>query len=183
LGVDYPTKVTSAGGRYAFKDDWQTPDTQVAGFEFGDKATITWEGRSCNNNPVEGAGRGFIIYGDKGTLVNGGGDDYKIFDTENKLVREMKSDVQPDPNNPISASGNLDLFHFDNFIKSIKGEATVNSPMPEGHKSVLLCHLANIAQRTGTALHCDPTNGHIKDNTAATALWQRVYEKGWEPVV
>ncbi len=35
LGVDYPTKVTSAGGRYAFKDDWQTPDTQVAGFEFG----------------------------------------------------------------------------------------------------------------------------------------------------
>ena len=30
LGVDFPTKVTSAGGRYAFKDDWQTPDTQVA---------------------------------------------------------------------------------------------------------------------------------------------------------
>ena len=38
LDVEYPTKVTSAGGRYAFKDDWQTPDTQVAAFEFGDKA-------------------------------------------------------------------------------------------------------------------------------------------------
>ena len=54
LGVDYPTKVTSAGGRYAFKDDWQTPDTQVASFEFGDDKAITWEGRSCNNYPVEG---------------------------------------------------------------------------------------------------------------------------------
>jgi len=183
LGVDYPTKVTSAGGRYAFKDDWETPDTQVASFEFGNKATITWEGRSCNNSPVEGAGRGFIIYGDKGTLVNAAGDDYKIFDPDNKLVREVKSDVKPDPSNPISASGNLDLFHFDNFIQSVKGNATVHSPMDEGHKSVLLCHLANISQRTGETLHCDPANGHIKDNPEAMALWQRTYEAGWQPEV
>jgi predicted dehydrogenase len=183
LGVDYPTKVTSSGGRYAFKDDWQTPDTQVAGFEFGNKATITWESRSCNNNPVEGAGRGFIIYGDKGTLVNGGSDDYKIYDTDNKLVKEMKSDVKADPNNPVSANGNLDFFHFDNFIKAVKGEAKVNSPVDEGHKSVLLCHLANIAQRTGTTLHCDAKNGHILDNKEAMALWRRTYEKGWEPKV
>jgi predicted dehydrogenase len=183
LNVNYPTKVVSAGGRYAFKDDWQTPDTQTASFEFGDRASITWESRSCNNNPVEGAGRGFIIYGDKGTLVNGGGDDYKIFDPDNKLVRELKSDVKPDPTNPVSASGNLDFFHFDNFIKAVKGEARVNSPIDEGHKSVLLCHLANISQRTGTTLHCDPSNGHIKSNNEAMALWRRTYEKGWEPRV
>ena len=94
LDVDYPTKVTSAGGRYAFKDDWQTPDTQMASFEFGNNKSITWEGRSCNNYPVEGAGRGFIIYGDKGTLVNDGNDDYKIFDTDNKLVKEVKTDAK-----------------------------------------------------------------------------------------
>ena len=91
LGVDYPTKVTSTGGRFAFKDDWQTPDTQIAGFEFGDKATITWEGRSCNSYPSEKSGRGFIIYGTNGTLVNLGGGDYKIFDVKNKLVTEVKS--------------------------------------------------------------------------------------------
>jgi len=183
LGVDFPTKVTSSGGRYAFKDDWQTPDTQVASFEFGDKATISWEGRSCNNIPLDGEERGFIIYGDKGTLISGAGDSYKIFDPDNKLVREMTSDVKADPTNPVTASGNLDLFHFDNFIKSVKGEATVHSPMSEAHKSVLLCHLANIAQRTGTTLHCDPSNGHIKNNKEAMALWQRIYEKGWEPKV
>jgi predicted dehydrogenase len=183
LQVDYPTKVTSSGGRYAFNDDWQTPDTQVASFEFGSKKAISWESRSCNLFPVEGAGRGFIIYGDKGTLVNGGGDDYKIYDEANKLVREMKSDVKPDPANPVSASGNLDLFHFDNFVKSVRGEAVINSPVTEGHKSILLCHLANISQRTGATLHCDPSNGHVLHSEEAMKMWKRNYEPGWEPKI
>src|SRR5688572_14322146 len=182
LGAEFPTKVTSSGGRYAFKDDWETPDTQVASFEFAGKA-ITWEGRSCNHFPVEGAGRGFIIYGDKGTLVNDGNADYKIFDEKNKLVKEIKSDVKGDPNNPVSASGNLDLYHFENFVKGIRGEAKITSPIDEGHKSVLLCHLANIAQRTGRTLHCNPKNGHILNDAAAMKLWRREYEKGWEPKV
>jgi predicted dehydrogenase len=183
LGVDYPSKVTSSGGRYAFKDDWQTPDTQVASFEFANGKAISWEGRSCNNFPVEGAGRGFIIYGTKGTLVNSGGADYQIFDDNKKLIKEVKSDVKADPNNPVSASGDLDLYHFSNFVNTIRGEAKLTAPIDEGHKSVLLCHLANIAQRTGTTLHCDPTNGHILQNTEAMKLWGREYEKGWEPKI
>lgn len=183
LDVGFPTKVTSAGGRFAFRDDWQTPDTQVASFEFDGKKSITWEGRSCNIFPVEGSGRGFIIYGDKGTLVNDGNGDYKIFDEKNKPVKEIKSDVKADPNNPVSASGNLDLYHFNNFVNSVRGESTLNSPVSEGHKSVLLCHLANISQRTGKALHCDPSNGHILNDDAAMALWKRSYENGWEPAV
>ncbi|HVW59609.1 MAG TPA: hypothetical protein VHC48_06235, partial [Puia sp.] len=65
----------------------------------------------------------------------------------------------------------------------VRGEATLNSPVNEASKSVLLCHLANIAQRTSGVLHCDPANGHILNDTAATALWRRTYEKGWEPKV
>lgn len=183
LDVEYPTKITSAGGRYAFNDDWQTPDTQIAGFEFGNNKAITWKGRSCNVFPVEGAGRGFIIYGDKGTLVNDGNGDYKIFDEKNKLIKEVRSEVKADPNNPVSASGNLDLYHFQNFIQSIRGEAKLTAPVNEAYKSVLLCLLANIAQRTGKTLHCNPENGHILDDAAAAKLWQRTYEKGWEPVV
>jgi len=183
LGVDFPTKVNSSGGRYAFKDDWQTPDTQVASFEFGEGKSISWEGRSCNNFPVEGGGRGFTIYGDKGTLINLGGGDYKILDEKNKLVKEVKSEVAADPTNPISASGNLDLYHFDNFVQSVRGDAKLNAPVDEGHKTVLLCHLANIAQRTGNTLHCDPANGHILQDNNAEKLWKREYERGWEPVV
>jgi len=183
LGVDYPTKVNSTGGRYAFHDDWQTPDTQVASFEFGDKAVITWEGRSCNHFPSEGAGRGFVIYGDKGTLVNDGNADYKIFDEKNKLVKEVKVDVKADPTNPVSSSGNLDMYHFDNFAKAVRGEAQLTSPVSEGHKTVLLPHLANISQRVGRTLHCDPKTGHILNDLEAAKYWKRTYEKGWDPFV
>ena len=183
LGVDYPIAVSSSGGRYAFKDDWETPDTQVASFEFQNGKAITWEGRSCNDFPVEGAGRGFVIYGDKGTLVNYGNDDYKIFDQERKLIKEVKTDNKSDASNPVSASGNLDYYHFDNFIKGIRGEAKITAPIDDGHKSVLLCHLANIAHRTGRKLHCDPKNGHILNDVDAMKLWRRSYEKGWEPKI
>jgi predicted dehydrogenase len=180
LGVDFPTKVTSSGGRYAYSDDWETPDTQVASFEFADKKMITWEGRSCNKYPVEGNGRGFIIYGDQGTLVNYGGGEYKIYDVKNNLVKEIKADFTADPNNTVSASGEADLYHQVNFIESIRGNAKTTAPIDEAHKSVLLCHLANIAQRTGSTLHCDPMNGHILGNEKASQLWSRSYEKGWE---
>jgi len=180
LGVDFPTKITSAGGRYAFKDDWETPDTQIASFEFGNQKTITWEGRSCNSYPIEGSGRGFIIYGDKGTLVNIGGGDYKVYDTANKLVKEIKPNDNIDPNNTVSASGDADLFHLNNFIDGIRGDAKITAPITEGHKSVILCHLANIAQRTGVTLHTDPTNGYIIGDKVAEKLWSRSYEKGWE---
>ncbi|WP_298411617.1 Gfo/Idh/MocA family oxidoreductase [Hydrotalea sp.] len=183
LGVDYPTKVSSTGGRYAFKDDWQTPDTQVAGFEFDHQKAITWESRSCNIYPVEGAGRGFIIYGDKGTLVNKGGGDYAIYDKDNKLVKAVKSEVVADPSNPVSSNGNLDFYHFSNFIEAVRGKTTITSPVTEGSKSVLLCHLANIAQRVDRTLYCDNSNGHIIDDVEAMALWSRNYEPGWAPEI
>ncbi len=44
LEVNYPVRVSSGGGRYAYDDDWQTPDTQVAYFNFEDQKGISWEG-------------------------------------------------------------------------------------------------------------------------------------------
>lgn len=183
LDVNYPTKVSSAGGRYAYKDDWEMPDTQVATFEFGQNKSITWEGRSCNKFNVEGASRGFVIYGENGTLVNKGNDDYAIYDAANKLVKEVKTGANNDGTNTVSATGNLDFFHFENFVEAIRGNATITSPIDEGHKSVLLCHLANIAQRTGRTLHCNPGNGHILNDKDAMKYWEREYEKGWEPKI
>ena len=34
LGVDYPERITSSGGRYQFKDDWQFYDTLMTSFTY-----------------------------------------------------------------------------------------------------------------------------------------------------
>jgi hypothetical protein len=47
----------------------------------------------------------------------------------------------------------------------------------------MLCHLGNIAHRTGHTLNCDPSNGRIQDDKVAMKLWAREYEPGWEPKV
>ncbi len=183
LGVEYPTKVSSGGGRFAYKDDWETPDTQTITFEFPNNTAMTWEGRSCNNFPVEGAGRGTIFYGEKGSMLIPGGADYKIFDEKNKLVKDFKSGAKADATNLVSATGDQDSVHLANFIEAVREKAKLNAPIIEGHKSTLLPQLGNIALRTGRALTCDPSNGHILDDRDAMKLWSREYEKGWKVVV
>src|SRR5690606_5823606 len=69
LGVDYPIRVTSNGGRYHFDDDWEFYDTQIATFDFEDDVTITWEGRSCNGMPIHDRGRGTSVHGTEGTII------------------------------------------------------------------------------------------------------------------
>ncbi|WP_276359014.1 Gfo/Idh/MocA family oxidoreductase [Daejeonella sp. H1SJ63] len=183
LQVDYPTKVTSAGGRYRYQDDWETPDTQNISIEFANKSTISWEGRSCNPFPIEGSTVGVIFYGENGTLVIGGGNAYKAFDLKNNLIKEAKNEVKVDTGSLTSPSQALDAFHLQNFFSAIKNGTALASDIDGGHKSTLLCQLGNIAQRTGRTLNIDPANGHIKNDPGAMKLWSREYQKGWEPKV
>ena len=181
LGADFPSKVTSSGGRYQFDDDWQFTDTQIASFEFDGGATISWEGRSCNGRPIEDRGRGASIHGTDGTaVVDRAG--YVIYDNRN---REVARRIRGEEGNALDTRGAGDLtdLHAANFLAAIRGEAEPAAPIAEGHKSVLLCHLGNIAQQTGTTLHCDPGSGRIVGNAEAVRLWSREYEPGWEPKV
>ena len=183
LQVDYPTRVTSSGGRYRYKDDWQTPDTQVINLEFGNNTAMTWEGRSCNGRYIEGASVGVVFYGDSGSLQIGEGNTYKIFDLKNALVKEVKNDFVIDPLNKMNPSQGLDALHIQNFFDGIKKGTALNSGIVSGHQSTLLAQLGNIALRSGETLNIDPTNGHIKNSKAAEKFWKRDYQKGWEPTV
>ncbi len=183
LGVNWPTRVTSNGGRYQFQDDWETPDTQVIGWDYAEGKTITWEGRSCNSYPVEGLDRGSLIYGTEGAALLDG-NNYTIFDKKNKKVKEVKGNEQGDATNTVSASGiGLDRVHIKNFLDCVRSGQQPNSPITEGHKSVGMLHLGNIAWRVGRELHLEPENGHIKNDPEAMKLWSRQYEPGWEPKV
>lgn len=184
LGGTFPTRIVSGGGRYAYQDDWQTTDTQVITCEFGPKMALTWESRSCNDYPVEGAGRGFIVYGKKGTLVNGGGDDYKVFDKDKKLIKQSSQEKKTDTLNTAGPGVQLDAYHFLNFVETVRGKQKLNSPITEGHRSVLICHLGNISQRVGRALDLDAdAGGKIQHDTEAAALWDRSYQDNWAPKI
>jgi predicted dehydrogenase len=165
LGVTYPTRVTSGGGRYQWEDDQQTPDTHVVTFEFPGGKLISWECRSCNGYKMEGPS----FHGDKGSLVLSEGG-YTVYDLKGKEVKKETG-----------KSG--DAPHLQNFLDCVRSGQRPNSDIEDGHRSTLLCHLGNLAQRVGRTLSCDPKNGHIVGDRDATALWGREYEKGWEPKV
>ena len=181
LGVDYPIRVTSAGGRYQFDDDWEFPDTQVASYDFENGSTITWDGRSCNGHLVEGRGRGTAVHGTEGTvIIDRSG--YIAYDNDrNEIGRAMRGSAEDALDT--SGAGSLTDLHIANFLATIRGEDTLRAPIHDGRKSVLLCHLGNIAQHTGRALQCDPNTGHILDDIEAMQQWTREYERGWEPTV
>jgi predicted dehydrogenase len=183
LGVDWPTRVSSNGGRYQFEDDWETPDTQVISWDYADRKTISWEGRSCNKYPVEGLERGAMIYGTKGAVLLDS-NNYTVYDEKKKVVKQMKEKAEADATNTLSATGmRLDQLHFQNFVEAIRNGKQPNSPIEEGHKSVTMLHLGNIAWRVGHELHCDTANGHIQNDVKAVKLWKREYESGWAPAV
>jgi len=180
LGVDFPERVTSSGGRFAFKDDWETPDTQTILVNFPNNTAISWEGRSCNGYNSEGVGRGVVFYGDKGTIYYGGGNGYQVYDADNKMVKEIKDETPVDAGNKISPTELLDRVHLQNFIRSIQGTEKINQPITEGHRSTLIPQLGNIAQRVGRVLNLDTANGHILQDSEATKLWSREYAPGWD---
>lgn len=181
LQADYPTKVSSVGGRYRFQDDWETPDTQIITFETKD-ASIVWEGRSCNGSLVEGEDRGVIFYGENGSLATGN-DAYVIRDLKSKIVKEIKPTTVIDGRDPSSPSASLDGVHIANFLKCIREGGTPNADVEIGRKSTLWVQLGNMAQRVGATLNIDQSNGHVLDNKKAMALWKRTYAPGWEPKV
>ena len=184
LDVEYPTKVHSVGGRYRYNDDWETPDTQLITYQFGDKASGSWEGRSCNLQPVDAIGCGVAFYGETGTLFLGSGNGYQIHDIKGKLIKDVKSNLKFEEGNLLNPSEALDVFHFRNCFDGIRKGATLNSNIVDACISTQLVQYGNIAQRTGQSLDIDPISGRIlNSNSEINKLWGRKYEKGWAPKV
>jgi len=181
LGVDRCTRVTSTGGRYHFDDDWEFPDTQEAVFEFPGGKTIIWQGQSCNGLNTYGRSRGTAILGTTGSVVMDR-DGYVVYDLKNEIVKQNLATQAGDGLN-ISADDDMTNAHIANFVDAIRTGAALRQPIEEGVKSVLLCHLGNIAQWTGRALRTDPQTGRILGDDQAMGFWQREYAPGWAPVV
>jgi len=184
LNVDFPIHVGSQGGRYHYKDDWETPDTQIVTIEYPGRVLIVWESRSSNGRKIEGADRGIIFYGENGSLDTGD-DSYKVYDLNGKLVTEVKSESAESGNlqgrNLASPNLIMDSQHVADFLDAVRNNRRPNCDVETGYKSVVAMQLGNISWRVGRDLKINPENGHIIDDKEAQKLWSRTYEKGWEP--
>jgi predicted dehydrogenase len=168
LGVDFPSRVSLVGGRYRFEDDQETPDTACAVYDFGGKgASFDWS--SCHPRKNEKLPL-IAFYGEGGTVtIEDSG--YKVLDLGGKEIGKGSGPWK-------------DSFHFANWIDAVRSGGKLNSEIGEAQKSTLLCHLGNIACRTGRTLACDPATGRPAGaDEAATKLWGREYRPGWEPKV
>ena len=168
LRVDSPKRVTCGGNRYHFQDDWESPDIYVAMFDFGN-CGIAWEGQSCDPRGFEGEKFGVNFYGEKGSLAIAG-NNATFFDLNDKVVHEIKGKSD-------------DTRHFRNFLDAIADGKKLNSEIEDGQCSTMLCHLGNIAWRTGHTINFDSQSRKIAGNKSAMKYWSREYRHGWEPRV
>jgi predicted dehydrogenase len=172
LKADYAERITYLGNRYWFEDTQETPDTGTAVYDFGKKGGCEWVQSSVHARAAEKPRCEIMFYGDNGTLgLNFDWESWTIFDPAGKEISRGRG------------KGGGDAAHIGNFLDAVRGNATLNSPIEEGQKSAMMCHLGNIALRTSTVVRCDPTTGKMIDNPAGEKLWRREYRTGYEPVL
>ena len=132
---ELPKSILSVGGRYAWDDDGETPNAQVAVYDWGD-AKLVAEVRSLPSDPCPGPGRvgeGFLIYGEKGVLASDKTDHAAAFDADGKLVREFEGDGKS----------------MRNFLDAVKSRRREDqfAEIQDGHLSSAICLLGNVSWR------------------------------------
>ena len=186
VGKAYPESVYSTGGRYAEKGALESPDTQVAVYQFDD-LVLTFELtlytpymiksdqvlRDSDMYPYwpQNAER-IEIYGSKGLMILGRhGCGWQVFDHP----KDRKPVIKAEGNGPFP-----DDVHFENFVQSVRNRQRPNADIEEGHRSTFMCQLANISYRLGgRKLRVDPTTETLIDDAEANAMLRREYRSPW----
>ena len=137
-GATLPKSVVSLGGRFGYKDQGETPNTQVAVFDYGD-AQLIFEVRGLKAGGYLGEKVGNIVHLEGGTIAN------------HKFTPKGSTKAEPLPKAPGVKRG-PGGGHFANFIAAVRTRKSedLNADILEGHYSAALCHLANVSYRTGS---------------------------------
>ncbi|MBI4581719.1 MAG: Gfo/Idh/MocA family oxidoreductase [Planctomycetes bacterium] len=163
LGRTLPVKVASMGGRYTYQDQGVTPNTQIATMQYEDGTLLVFEVRGRQTNDEWGCTVGNLFYGSKGVMAIRGTDG---------PVEIMLEKKEPGPECKGPSVDHIANFHV--AVRSGKIE-DLHADIEEGYYSSALCHLANIAFRTGRTLNFDPKTERFRNDREANALLTRDY--------
>ncbi len=157
-----PSKIHCWGGRFGYKDQAQTPNTQNVTWQYPDGAAIVGVIRGLyTTEPMS-----WDFFGSKGHL--------HIF-ADGKFQVLLGRSKQPEPPVPPLP----DVSHYANFIEAVRtrNRALLNAEIEQTHLSTALCHLGNIAYRLGRELRFDPAAEKFTNDPEADKLLRRSYRK------
>ena len=168
----YPKTVLSLGGRFGYRDQGETANTQISIMDYGDTQLI-FEVRGLTTDGFHGQKVGNIAHLESGILV--GGKFYPKGESEAvPLASVVKLNTERGPGNG----------HFGNFIAAVRSRKVedLNADILEGHYSAALCHLANISYRTGNRGAVQQVNGCLRRRQGCVRdIWPdgRAFERQW----
>lgn len=162
-----PNAVAASGGKYAFDDAQEWPDTLYVTYDYPG-ATLVYEMRVWTRYPIEDEHEGAAIYGENGYVVIGNGR-WRAFDADGK----------PTGDGGESLNTVHDPAHKRNFLDAIRTRARPACDIEIGHTTSTLCHLGNIAWRTGRKVRYDPKTKTFAGDPEADRLLERSYRKKW----
>ena len=171
----HPEKIKCAGGYFAFDSDQETPNTQLATFEYDDDKIIQFEVRGLYTNSEDGITIGNLFFGTEGWMHLNGNDWKTYFGRKNEPGPGYSSkEAAADPSNLAGAGGSS---HFNNFIDSIRSNDLLkcNADILEGHMSTVMCHCANISNRLGRELKFDSHSETFINDDIANGYLSRDY--------
>jgi predicted dehydrogenase len=199
LGVDAPLSAASSGGKYFTKDCRDCPDTQEVIWEYPDclvrYSTLVHNSYGPNGNS------GWKPFGSYGTMLQGtlgtlfiDRSGYEIIpqataraEKVSQSYREAFDDLSGlglyYTSDTVSERGTTSLQHMPhvrNFLDSMKTRALPAGDIEIGHRSTAVCHLGNIAYRTGQKILWDAKSEKITNSSQANELLTRKYRAPWK---
>lgn len=137
-----PPRALSIGGRFGVDDAAETPNTQIAIFDY-QPAPLICEVRNLRQEGKDigkfrGTNRGIVVDCEGGYFI-GDATGGTVFDKQGKKVKEF--------NNP---SGHEES-HMGNFVEAVRSRkgSMLRAEAEIGHVSAACCHMANISHRLG----------------------------------
>jgi predicted dehydrogenase len=158
-----PKSVISLGGRFGYTDQGETPNTQLAVFDFGEPLLV-FEVRGLKTGDLRGQKVGNILHLEAGIIA---GD--RFF---------PRGQDRPEPLPDVGEVPARKEGIFENFIACVRSrkQEELHADILEGHYSSALCHLANISYRLGTDVPFNPRTRAFGDDTRVHETLGRLEE-------
>jgi predicted dehydrogenase len=170
MEVEAPETIAATGGRYALRDNAETPDTLEVLYHFakGEKGfDLIWSETDASTHGLEGTKQGILFQGTNASLFA----DYRTF----KLYPEKGKEIELPPVTLPRSVG-----HHREWLDAIKTRTPCSCRFDYGHRLTTVGHLGNIALWTGEKLRWDAERERVTNHEEANRHLARAeYRAPW----